>query len=145
VYSDPQSLWITHPGSRRPSTAAVEGVDDEFGAVVVGHRVADEFARGQVQPGGEVEPVLGGGEVGDVPDDLRAGSVKSWPIRSSDGTAKALALVSGFGFGVDPGDLAAQGGDLAVGAADVRARRMAAGVVGRHADGVTPAAAVWVA
>ena len=51
----------------------VEGVDDEFGAVVVGHRAANDLAGGQVQPDREVEPALGGGEVGDVPDDLRAG------------------------------------------------------------------------
>jgi hypothetical protein len=51
----------------------VESVDDELGAVVVGHRVADDFAGGQVQPAGEGEPALGGGQVGDVADQLGPG------------------------------------------------------------------------
>ncbi|WP_329529406.1 hypothetical protein [Streptomyces sp. NBC_01462] len=45
----------------------VEGSDDEFGAVVVGHGSADDLA------GGQVEPALNGGQVGDVAAQLDAG------------------------------------------------------------------------
>ena len=44
----------------RPAVGHLQRVDDELGAVVVGHRVADDLAGGQVQPAGEVEPALGG-------------------------------------------------------------------------------------
>ncbi len=53
----------------------LQRVDDEGGAVVVGHRVADFLAGGQVQPAGEVEPALTGGQGGDVADQLRAGDL----------------------------------------------------------------------
>ena len=53
----------------------VESVDDEFGAVVVGHGIADDLAGGQVQPAGEVEPALGGRQVSDVANQLDAGTL----------------------------------------------------------------------
>ncbi|WSW18234.1 hypothetical protein OG277_37655 [Streptomyces phaeochromogenes] len=37
----------------RPAVGHVEGVGDEFGAMVVGHGVADDLAGGQVEPAGE--------------------------------------------------------------------------------------------
>ncbi|MBP2053799.1 hypothetical protein J2Z21_006801 [Streptomyces griseochromogenes] len=40
-----------------------------------------------------------------------------------------VGVEAGFGGGVDPRDLGPQGGDPAVGVVDVRARRMASGVV----------------
>lgn len=58
-----------------PAVSHVEGVGDEFGAVVVGHGVADDLAGGQVEPAGEVEPALGGGQAGDVADQLDAGTL----------------------------------------------------------------------
>lgn len=41
--------------------------------MVAGHRIADVLAGGQVEPAGEVEPALAGGQGGDVADQLRAG------------------------------------------------------------------------
>lgn len=53
----------------------VQGVHDEFGAVVIGHGIADDLAGGQVQPAGEVEPALRGGQIGDVADQLGGGAL----------------------------------------------------------------------
>lgn len=56
-----------------------------------------------------------------------------------------VGVEAGLGGGVDPSDLAPQHDDLAVRAADVRARWMATGaVLGAPAAAVRPAA-VWVA
>jgi hypothetical protein len=52
-----------------------QGVHDEFGAVVIGHGIADDLAGGQVQPAGEVEPALGRRQVGDVADQLDPGTL----------------------------------------------------------------------
>jgi hypothetical protein len=61
-------------GLRVPSAVGhVEGIHDEFRAVVIGHGITDDLAGGQVQPAGEVEPALGGGQVGDVADQLDPG------------------------------------------------------------------------
>jgi hypothetical protein len=46
----PVISFVTHVGAQ--SGGHVEGVDDEFSAMVVGHRVPDDLARGQVQPRG---------------------------------------------------------------------------------------------
>ncbi|MEV7395062.1 hypothetical protein [Streptomyces sp. NPDC091215] len=55
-------LWNTKPGLQAfPAMGHVQGVDDEFGVVVVGLGVAEDLAGGQIQPAGEVEPALGGG------------------------------------------------------------------------------------
>jgi hypothetical protein len=71
------SVAVDHTAGFRTAQCGghVEGVDDEFSAMVVGHRVADDLAGGQVHPGREVEPALGGWDVGDVPDGLRSGAV----------------------------------------------------------------------
>lgn len=41
---------------------------------MIGHGVADDLAGDQVRPAGEVEPALGGGQVGDVADQLDPGT-----------------------------------------------------------------------
>ncbi|MDQ0774214.1 hypothetical protein QF026_002680 [Streptomyces aurantiacus] len=72
----PRSECATQPGWRRPRPAAVfKRVDDELGAVVAGHRVADDLAGGQVQSTGEVEPAFAGGQGGEVAHQLRAGGL----------------------------------------------------------------------
>src|SRR3954451_5358888 len=43
-----------------------QGVGDQVGAQVVGHRVADHTPGGDVDDGGQVEPPLPGVDVGDV-------------------------------------------------------------------------------
>ena len=43
-----------------------ERVEHESGAHVVGHRVAEQPARAEIEHAGEVQPAFGGGDVGDV-------------------------------------------------------------------------------
>ena len=45
-----------------------QGIDDQVGAHVLGHRVARHLAGGQIDHGGQVQPALPGRQVGDVPD-----------------------------------------------------------------------------
>lgn len=73
----------------------LEGVDDQTRAVVVGHRVADDLAGGQVQPAGEGEPALDRREVMS-PTSLVPGvsAWKSRPIRSGAGRALLSGRVS---------------------------------------------------
>ncbi|MGW0366863.1 hypothetical protein [Streptomyces sp. NPDC002990] len=76
-------------------------------------------------------------------------------VAADDGGEVVLALLfaggdgvgveAGIGVRLDPRNLGAQGGDLAVGAADVRARRVAARVVGGAAAAVARPVAVGVA
>ena len=66
---------MDQPGAgRRRASAICEGVDDELGAHVIGHRPADDPAGEDVLDGGEVEPALPGAQVGDVgdPEPVRA-------------------------------------------------------------------------
>jgi hypothetical protein len=51
----------------------LEGVGDELGAEVVGHRPADDPAAVEVLDGDEVEPSLPGAQVGDVGDPAAVG------------------------------------------------------------------------
>lgn len=48
------------------SDGEVDGVADEVGAHMVGHRVPDDLAGVQIDHRGQVEPTLPGGQVGDV-------------------------------------------------------------------------------
>jgi hypothetical protein len=50
-----------------------ERVDDEPGPMVVGHRVPDDLASGQVDHRGEIPPADQRGQLGDVGDQFRAG------------------------------------------------------------------------
>lgn len=56
-----------------PAVGHVEGVHDQFGAVVISHGITDDLAGGPVQPAGEAEPALGSGQAGDVADQLDPG------------------------------------------------------------------------
>src|SRR6266540_3019545 len=53
----------------------LKGLDHQVGSHVVGQRVADAGLGVAVQHGGQIQPALPGGDVGDVPDQLRAGLV----------------------------------------------------------------------
>ncbi|MFE9222854.1 hypothetical protein ACFYN3_42145 [Streptomyces lavendulae] len=46
------AIAVDHAAGLQPSQRGghVQDIDDEVSAVVVGHRVADHFAGGQVQP-----------------------------------------------------------------------------------------------
>ncbi|MBP3078632.1 hypothetical protein WP39_14505 [Streptomyces sp. 604F] len=70
------AIAVDHASGLQTASAVghVEGVDDEPGAVVVGHGIADDLAGGQVQPAGEVEPALGRRETSDVADQLDPGT-----------------------------------------------------------------------
>jgi hypothetical protein len=57
------------------SGGEVEGVADQVGAHVVGHRVPDHLAGLQVDHRGQTEPALACGHVGDVADQPFAGSL----------------------------------------------------------------------
>jgi hypothetical protein len=46
----------------------VHSVDDQAGTVMIGHGAADDLAGREIQSGRQVEPALGGGDVGDVAD-----------------------------------------------------------------------------
>ncbi|MBP2334727.1 hypothetical protein JOF41_000905 [Saccharothrix coeruleofusca] len=78
------------------SDGEVEGVSDQLGAHVVGHRVPDDLAVVQVDHRDRVEPPLRRGQVGDVPDQppSRRRAVKFRPIRPGIGAATASGLVS---------------------------------------------------
>jgi hypothetical protein len=52
----------------------VQGVQDQLGAEVVGHRPADDPAGERVQDHGEVQPALTGALLGDVSDPQAVGS-----------------------------------------------------------------------
>jgi len=50
------------------AVSQLDGVADEFGAHVRRHGVPDDFPVEQVDRGGQIQPALGGGQVGDVTD-----------------------------------------------------------------------------
>src|SRR4029450_11579208 len=52
----------------------VQGVQDQLGAEMVGHRPADDPAGERVEDDGEVEPALTGALLGDVSDPQAGGS-----------------------------------------------------------------------
>jgi hypothetical protein len=56
------------------SDGHVQGVQDQLGAEVVGHRPADDPAGERVQDHGEVQPALTGALLGDVSDPQAVGS-----------------------------------------------------------------------
>lgn len=62
VYWDPRLEWTTVPGAgRRCHWAHLEGVDDQFGADVVGDGPPDDPPRADVDHGGVVDLPLPGG------------------------------------------------------------------------------------
>ena len=67
------------------SDGEVEGVADQVGTHVVGHRVPDDLAVVQVDDRGQVEPPLPRGQVRDVPDQssarCRGGEVPADQVR----------------------------------------------------------------
>ena len=52
----------------------LEGVGDEFGAHVIGNGPADDFLRVAVDDRGQVDETLPRMDIGDVPDELHAGT-----------------------------------------------------------------------
>ena len=67
VYWQPRSEWKITPGRRVAGGDGVgQGVGDQLGAQVIGDRVADDAAGGDVDHGGQVQPALPGPDVGDV-------------------------------------------------------------------------------
>ena len=61
-----------------------EGVEDELGAHVVGHRVAEQPAGAEIEHRRQVQPALTGGDVGDVLHHATSGAPgsKRRPTRS---------------------------------------------------------------
>jgi hypothetical protein len=57
--------------------------DGEFGTQVIAHRPADHFAGEQVEDHGQVEPALGGRDIGDIgqPDLIGPVGDKFWSSR----------------------------------------------------------------
>lgn len=84
MYSDPRSECAMQP-SCRPTTVGghLQRVDDQLGAVVLGHGIPDHLARGQVDDRGQIPPADQRRQVGDVGDQRAA--VKPRPTRSGDG------------------------------------------------------------
>src|SRR5664280_2575355 len=69
VYWVPRSEWNIAPAERGVITARhLQRVDDQVGSHVLGHRVADAGLGVAVDNGGQKQPALPGGDVGDVPD-----------------------------------------------------------------------------
>src|SRR6266496_4199924 len=69
----------------------VQRSDDEIGAHVVGHRVADARFRVTVDDGRQIEPSLPGADVGDVPDERGSrcvgGEVSAYQVGDRGGVA----------------------------------------------------------
>lgn len=55
-----------------------QGIGDEFGAHVIGHRIAQPAARAQIEHRGQIQPPLTGRDVGDVanPGDIRLAGIE---------------------------------------------------------------------
>ena len=73
------------------AVSQLDGVGHEVGAHVGGHGVSDDFPVEQVDRGGQIEPALGGGQVGDVTDqpqaERRGGEIAADQIRCRRGLA----------------------------------------------------------
>jgi hypothetical protein len=59
----------------------LQRVHDELGAVVLGHRPADDLARGQVRPAGQIQSALLGGLLGEIADHPHPGPRRREVIR----------------------------------------------------------------
>jgi len=129
---------MDHPGD--VPTAAVhrhrDGVDDQVGLAVAGHRPADDQPAENVCDTGQVEPALDGGHVGDVGDPqlVRAGrgELAVDQVRGRLGLGvllgdreRPLAPVTpdDLGFAHQPGDPLLADPDPGVGELGVDARR----------------------
>jgi hypothetical protein len=66
-------------GGAAPPAGHLEGVDDQFGAHVVGDRPADDGAAEDVEDGGAVDLALDRGVLGDVGDPQPVGGVGDEP------------------------------------------------------------------
>jgi hypothetical protein len=67
----------------------LDGVADEFGAHVCGHGVPGDLPVEQVDRGGQIQPALAGGQVGDVADEPQTGRGGGEVARTRSGTGTA--------------------------------------------------------
>jgi hypothetical protein len=77
----------------------LDRVADQFGAHVLGHRVAEHLPVEQIERGGQVQPALLGGQIGDVTDQpltrrLR-GEVAPDQVRCRSGDGPAWSTTGG--------------------------------------------------
>jgi hypothetical protein len=80
-----------------------ERVDARPGPQMVGHRPADDLARGQVLDRGRVQPALVGRRVGDVGEPDRIGPLGGEaPVEQVRGDREVVPAVGGAGWPATP-------------------------------------------